>query len=489
LTGREFPDHQVVAALSLAGAAFYLLPWAPAYLLALLAVAALSWYRLDLALLLVVIFAPFFMLPKHIGGKEFAPSEIFIVLDAVLAGGYILHPAKRPRLDWSKLLRSPFLVPALLFLLAAAVSATFAADHHQALQAFRERILEPVAFFALLTLLAARSSHWQWLFTALIASGVIVGAVGLVQRATNQNLTVDAGIKKIHSVYGSPDNVGLLFDRAIPVWLALGMAGRLRRIHWLPWLGAGIVLIPALTLTYSRGAWVAIAVAAVGLVAVLRHWGRWFVLAGFIGLVGAIVLEGPSLQRAFSSGHAGTVHQRFYIWHSAVRMIEDHPILGIGPDNFLHYYAPRPAPHQYFQRFCPNGLGYIEPQAGAEPCLSHPHNAILDAWLSTGIVGLAAFIWLEVVFWGALWRAYPSSSELPGLILGAGAAMLASLIHGMVDNMYFLPDLAILFWLLCGFASYLATASPVQRLRSIDVGGREPPDTHRRSEYPGPMYG
>jgi hypothetical protein len=34
------------------------------------------------------------------------------------------------------------------------------------------------------------------------------------------------------------------------------------------------------------------------------------------------------------------------------------------------------------------------------------------------------------------------------VVLGALAAMAATLTHGLVDNFYFVPDLALVFWLL-----------------------------------------
>jgi O-antigen ligase len=130
-------------------------------------------------------------------------------------------------------------------------------------------------------------------------------------------------------------------------------------------------------------------------------------------------------------------------------MIRDHPVLGIGPDNFQHYYAPTRKQDRW-QNQCPPGLGYVGTNAEGEPCQSHPHNEFLDFWLSTGVIGLAAFIWLEVVFWRIV------ASRLAGrnpLILGAAAAMAASLVHGLVDNSYFLPDLAVLFWILCALVA------------------------------------
>jgi hypothetical protein len=37
--------------------------------------------------------------------------------------------------------------------------------------------------------------------------------------------------------------------------------------------------------------------------------------------------------------------------------------------------------------------------------------------------------------------------------------MLAGLVHGLVDNSYFLMDLAVIFWLLCASMSFLVTST------------------------------
>ena len=43
-------------------------------------------------------------------------------------------------------------------------------------------------------------------------------------------------------------------------------------------------------------------------------------------------------------------------------------------------------------------------------------------------------------------------------MLGALAAMTAALVHGLVDNFYFVPDLALAFWLLLALVEW-----PVQQ--------------------------
>jgi O-antigen ligase len=127
-------------------------------------------------------------------------------------------------------------------------------------------------------------------------------------------------------------------------------------------------------------------------------------------------------------------------------MIRDHPWTGVGLDNFLYAYRGR----------------YIRPEAWQEPSLSHPHNILLDFWSRLGILGLAAGVWLQVAFWRLALRLFkgarpPSDAPrfLRSLLIGLVGAMGATLAHGLVDQTYFLIDLANVFMLTAGLVSLL----------------------------------
>jgi O-antigen ligase len=234
------------------------------------------------------------------------------------------------------------------------------------------------------------------------------------------------------------------------LWLALCLLARSRR-RWWP---LGLILVPTLVFTYSRGAWIAVVVAGLLTVAVIFPWGRWLALGMLALTVLVSAAGGAYVVHAFQAGHAGTIEKRLEVWKSAGAMIRDHPLPGIGPDNFIHYYAPTRREDRW-QRQCAPGRGYMQPDAGSEPCLSHPHDALLDVWLTAGLLGLPAFIWLQIVFWR---QAAPELRPGTGpprdvLVVGAAGAMAAALIHGLVDQSYFLPDLALIFWALCVLVS------------------------------------
>ncbi|HLJ68832.1 MAG TPA: O-antigen ligase family protein [Chloroflexota bacterium] len=447
-------DAPVAAAMVLAAGVFYLAPWAPVYGPALIAVAVIGWRRLDLALALPVFFAPAFMLPKHVGHEQFAPSEIFIILGVLIAAGWALAPAAGRRLDAARVRHSPFLAPAALFLLAGALSTLAAADQHLALREYREVILEPVVWFGLLLAVQTRASRWVASFAALLGAGLAASVLAVAQLVTGQDLTRVSGssLPRVKALYGSADNLGLLLDRVVPVWLSVALFAR-RRAELLLAGIAGALLLVTLFFTFSRGAWFATALAAGALLWRLS-WGRRLAVAVLLLAALALAFEARSVALTLRNGHSHTVQQRLYVWQSSLRMIRDHPVFGVGPDNFLTYYAPTRSQDRW-QRECAPGKGYMVAAAGDEPCLSHPHNVVLDFWLSTGVLGLTSFLWLQAVFWRESVRAYRRLGGVMQLLLaGAMAAMLASLAHGLVDNSYFLEDLAIFFWLLCGFVSF-----------------------------------
>lgn len=436
-----------------------MVPWPPAYLTAAGILVVLTFLRLDLALLLVPLYLPFFPAPKHVFHWQFSPSEMLIVLDC--AAAVVLVLAGRARVDWRTLRAWPFLPPAIVFVLAAMASTAVAADRHVALEWLRWTVFEPLLYVGLLILFLRGSSQWLLLAVAIVGSGVVTGliAIGQSWAATSGPAVpiLNVRLQQAHAAYGSPDNLGLLYDRVLPLWLALfAAASGVRRWIRLGWLAAGLIVLLALILAYSRGAWVASTAGLLAVLAAVRPWGRWLAAAALAGVLLLAVAAGPRLAAALSTGHGGTVSKRVTIWSAAGRMVRGHPLLGIGPDNFQHYYAPTRAQDRW-QHECPLGLGFVGTNAGGEPCLSHPHNEVLDFWLSTGVVGLLAFVWTEVIFWReAVRRLRDGDGDV--LAFGAMGAMLAAIIHGLVDNSYFLPDLAVLFWILCGFAAHRKVA-------------------------------
>ncbi len=366
--------------------------------------------------------------------------------------------------------------------------------------------MEPLIFYALLRGSALRTvsrrrrsstienapgertspvSIHNYVLVAFALSGAIVGLLGLLQfigldlvpllgrkqcfapdGGPCANIVADGGVRRVLSVYGHPNNLGLYLGRVWPLAAALtfGYAQHKAQAHkasWLPMLFfalCSLFSLGGIVVSFSRGAWLgaaaALAVLVFGLTSGIRQmsistaagkratpprwWsvvgGRWSVVAVVVlAIIGGLAL---TLRGDIT---AGSTPVRLLLWREAAGYIQRHP-LGIGLDQFGYYHDPQNA-----------GLSLIDPAliGSSEQYAAHPHTMVLDIWLRVGPLGLLAFGWLLVRFFRTGLRLARPSPNWP-LALGALAAMVAALVHGMVDNFYFVPDLALAFWLLLG---------------------------------------
>lgn len=465
---------------------YYALPWWPLSLLALALCAWLCYAELPLAISLVPLAVPFYMLPKHLGHLEFSLGETAIVLCAVaFVVQRVLAPdesATRPALWLRRFVPASPLERAIALFLVAATVATLAARYHTfALRQYREVILEPLAYYVLVVALLRETRAMTRALWAVMGAGLLVALTGLWQylfRPATLGGSYWANGQRhllhlVTSVYGSYNNVGLLLDRAIPVAVVLGLtglalsrAGREGRPTWsgyLPWL-AVVPMAVALYLSNSRGG--EITALAVSLLAAWVWWGKQDRRIEVAGLVAVVAAAGAVL---YKSRHGLSTSVRLDVWQSALRMIRHHPLFGVGPDNFLYYYVnarfidpKNPDTTCVSVHFKGPEAPYMSPQAWQEPCLSHPHNVLLDAWLSTALLGLIALVALLVGFAVLAYRFLRRSPETQARVvqIGAVAIVLATLGHGLVDNSIFVPDVAVLFWLALAITANLSpTAS------------------------------
>ncbi len=414
-------------------------------LLSLVVLAVLFVLRLDLGLALVAFAAPFYLQSRPMYDRAFSVVEVAIALCLL---SWLVHLLRRNRtksgfvrlttgsaraLDWA----------VLLFVAACFISPLVADLPGVAWRELRVVVIEPALFYLLLrTTRLDRGATWR-IVDAFVLGAIGVALIGLYQYVfTADIITAEAGLRRLKSVYGSPNNVGLYLGRALPVLLAVALWGRSRWRRWSYGAGAGAVGL-AILLSFSKGALffgLPASLLALGLLA----GGRWLwaalVALGAGGLAAIPLLRTSRFASALDLS-SGTSFFRLNLWRSTVDMIRDHPLFGVGLDNFLYVYRGR----------------YIRPVAWQEPDLSHPHNVLLDYWSRLGIIGVAAGLWLQAAFWRLIWPLRKlADPDDRALAWGLMASMVDFLAHGLVDNSYFLVDLAFVFFLTLGLTVRLA---------------------------------
>ena len=123
---------------------------------------------------------------------------------------------------------------------------------------------------------------------------------------------------------------------------------------------------------------------------------------------------------------------RAVLWSTAIAIARDHPVLGIGPDNFRLVYGSR--------------LGLA-----ASDTRVHTNNTYLEILVGMGVVGLVPLLWLLVA--GArstLALISRSSADSVPFVAATTAACLTIAAHGVVDSFLTFTSTYVVFALAAG---------------------------------------
>ena len=456
--------------------------------LALLALALFLWPGAGLPL--VAFSLPFYQVGKPLLGKVFSPVEILTLVTAAawavhygvtvvasrssikspgIASGWGIASSPKggpPRNDgvgwWTALKPADWAVLALVAV--AALSLLWAEEGRVAAREFRTVVLESALFYGLLRAMVCRSRQAWLLADAWLLGGVVIALVSIGQWVLGRGVITADDVWRVRGFYGSPNNLALYLGRLLPLAVAVAAWGRgdfgWRR--WRRWLYglAGVVLAVALLLTYSRGAWVVGVPVSLLFLAAMRGRRTFALVLGLLLVLAilVVVIVGPGRLTSLLDASQGTTFFRLQLWQSSLSMVGDHPVLGVGLDNFLYQYRSH----------------YVLPTAWEEFNLSHPHNFVLDFWLRLGLPGLAVAVWLLAAFFRRGWRLYRALPEGYDrlLILGLMAGMVNFVAHGLVDNAFFLVDLAFAFMIMLALANIQYPIPNIQYQRSNIQGER-----------------
>lgn len=318
----------------------------------------------------------------------------------------------------------------------------------EALRELRVMLVEPAVFYLLVRLLRPDKRDVAFLAETLLFTGFMLSAVGLVQFFVTETAIVvaEGGTRRLASVYGSPNGLGLMLGRCLPFALAylIVPVGEWRKFLALV---SGAAMLIALALSQSVGA-ILLGVPAAFVVVILGWRGKKALpILGGLAAAGALALIPlsrliPRLRQITDFDNNTTVF-RVNLWRSSLQLIQDRPITGVGLDQFLYTYRSR----------------YILPEAWADPDLSHPHNLLLDYWVRLGMLGVLLGLITQVFFWKQALHIYQKVRHTDplrfALVLGAMGAMADVLGHGLVDMAFFNINLSYVFAVLLGMVIHL----------------------------------
>mgnify|MGYP000100095229 CR=1 FL=1 len=263
-------------------------------------------------------------------------------------------------------------------------------------------------------------------------AGLLVAAVhGLVQQQlgvfSTEGFVADGEIVgRIYGSFGHPNFYGAFLAGLIPLAVAVVFESRLSRpLRWLA-LTALALALPALVLSYARGAIIGLVAGAVIWLAVLRP--RLAIAVVVTTAIAAVVFAPASLKERFDPGASGSdVTLRSDIWSSALAIYAERPILGTGLDNFPVAYQELPSTtaNAAQRRLLHNDLLLVPP---------HPQSIYLQALAEEGIIGLLVLLGFAGVVIVVLYRSSRTRDPV-GRAIGAstGVAFVGLLVHGFLE--------------------------------------------------------
>jgi O-antigen ligase len=267
------------------------------------------------------------------------------------------------------------------------------------------------------------------------AAAVVLNHVGHTIHVTGFFAQVTEGDLSVHRV-GLPGSPNLAASYVATVLsLALGvlltnLRGSVRKLACAAVLSGAVHLV----LTLSRGGWLEFLTSCmiIWFFSLRRGWTsvKLPLIVFILSVIVCVLLYGHIEARLGSDEAADSADARLPLNEIAFRMISDHPILGVGVNNF------------------PVRLSDYVNTYNVGDYLVTVHNNYLLIWSETGICGLVAYLWFLVAIVRQAWRCFRCGDRFVAPIaLGFLGAVVGLMLHMMVDK--FVENMDA-FWVFAG---------------------------------------
>ena len=366
----------------------------------------LSRFFLFLAPFAVFFVTPSTLFPFIVGKYAFFRA----VIDLSLIFFIWAWAAGKVHIDW-KSLKKPLAIGVAIWVIVFLLASFLAYDPWAAFWGNFERgeagvqLLHLFIFFFLMISLFKNKDDWQkMLKVMLLAAGLVVlygflagsvqGFIGPAFSLTN----------RFQGSLGNPDYTGqfMVFTVFFALYLLINSDTQMRNAKsW--WYGVlAIVFFFFFILSQTRGAFLGFGAGII--IALIYSAFRWptkkikgvligllvfFIICGglFIGFRHSSFIKNLPVVGRFADISISSGAARIWTWGSALKGIIARPILGWGPENFSVAFD------KYFD------TRHFIPNQPSETWFDRAHSVFLDYGAETGILGLAAYLGMFVLYY------------------------------------------------------------------------------------------
>lgn len=288
----------------------------------------------------------------------------------------------------------------------------------------------------------------------LVATGFLVSLYGLYQYkigvqplATWEDPSIEVKGVRIFSTLGNPNLLAGYLVPLVPLGFSLVMLAAWKKRFWLslPLLGVVGVIAVAVILTGSRGGYIGLAGSMAAFTMIAGSWlwrekpgSRAVIVLSALALLivfALLVHFVPTVEQRVLSVFAGGEHTsnryRMNVWISSFHMFKDSWWFGVGPGNKAFELS-----YGLYMKSGFDALGtYCVP---------------LELAVEAGVAALAAF---GALLAASLCRAHVNfyaadEGGLRWIIAGCASAIVGIMAHGLVDTVFFRPQVQLIFWIM-----------------------------------------
>jgi len=278
-----------------------------------------------------------------------------------------------------------------------------------------------------------------------LAAGALVSCLdGIVQYAIGRDvlhaypLIINVGLKRMTGPLRHCNDFGVYLVTVVGVIWSLALYEFKKREKVL-WVLAGLLVTLCIGLTFSRGA-------ALGFCGGMLVMGiikkDKLILAILVLSILAMPFLIPSGVKEWSKATSSWLESfcnadRIAFYRSSIRMIKDHPIIGVGLNTFMKAYP----------KYKVRDVDVIT----ADAC--YAHNNYLQMAGETGLVGLAVFLLAIAMFFMEARGVYrQGASYARHAALGLVCGIVAFLLNGLTESSFYFSKIVVVFWVIMGMA-------------------------------------
>lgn len=276
----------------------------------------------------------------------------------------------------------------------------------------------------------------KYIFYGYLSTIFIMGIYGLYQFIFRKAdvFLISLNVPRVQATFENTNAYGAYLVLALFPLLQLSIKGskKMKKIY----IVNLFLVITNLVLTFSRNAWMAF---VIGLLLFIIFYNRKLILA-IIGFFIFAMINPKIYTRILQFKDKSQNEGRMSLWKTAIKMIKDNPILGIGNGNFPTRYR------EYINRY-----PYLKLK---EAEILPTHNSYLKVQCELGIFGSISFIamlYLVLIKIRNVAKQYKNDIGLfyDGFIISC----ICFYIMNIFDNLMFVPKVTAIFWITVSIAA------------------------------------